>query len=407
MTRGKPHGSLPVPPQANFSWTDQPHIKLVTQALSRQGPDVARFVGGCVRDGLLGFTPNDIDIATVLTPAEVQKALTSAGLKSAPTGIEHGTVTAIAKGEGVEVTTLRADVSTDGRRASVAFTDDWRVDAARRDFTMNALYLSFDRELIDPLGTGLDDLSEGKVRFIGNADDRLREDYLRILRFFRFSARFSKGEFEPQGLEACARLKGGVAILSAERIGQEMVAICRLPNAMQAIRAMHGAAILAEIWSAEPDIERGERVKRLKPDAPAPVLLAALYWDRGDGLGNRLRLSGKDEARRSGAINAATDLERVTDPAAARRLLYAYGNQAFRDGALLNGQEEWIRFAKTETRPVFPIAGRDLLAAGLAPGPQVSRLLDEIEGQWIDENFPDEARARAILAEVVARQGEA
>ncbi|MHA7873403.1 MAG: tRNA nucleotidyltransferase/poly(A) polymerase family protein, partial [Hyphococcus sp.] len=184
--------------RVHFDWLDAPHLKKVMTALDSARQGASRYVGGCVRDSLFGERPKDFDIATMLKPEEVMHALSVAGLGAAPTGLDHGTITAIADHRGVEVTTLRADVSTDGRRAVVAFTEDWSVDASRRDFRINALYLTPDAKLFDPVG-GLDDIAGRQVRFIGDAEQRIREDYLRILRFFRFSARFS-GVFDQDGL---------------------------------------------------------------------------------------------------------------------------------------------------------------------------------------------------------------
>ncbi|NJM35940.1 MAG: CCA tRNA nucleotidyltransferase, partial [Rhodomicrobium sp.] len=200
-----------------------PPASTVVAALETARPGGARFVGGCVRDSLLGVPFKDIDVATTLRPDEVVGALRDAGLRSAPTGIEHGTVTGIVSGVGVEITTLRADVSTDGRRATVAFTTDWAVDARRRDFTLNALYATPHYEVFDAVG-GLEDLAAKRVRFIDAPRDRIREDYLRILRFFRFSARFAGG-FDENGLRACAEERAGLKRLSAERVGDEMSSI--------------------------------------------------------------------------------------------------------------------------------------------------------------------------------------
>ena len=205
---GAPFHPLTEEQRAHFSWLTAPHLVKVIAALEAAEPHSARFVGGCVRDSLLGAKPKDFDVATALTPDAATAALKAAGLGVAPTGVEHGTVTAIADHKGVEVTTLRADVSTDGRRATVAFTRDWATDAGRRDFTVNAIYLTPDAKLYDPVG-GVADAMAKRVRFIGAPEARIREDYLRILRFFRFSARFCE-TFDAAGLAACAALKDGM-----------------------------------------------------------------------------------------------------------------------------------------------------------------------------------------------------
>ena len=392
-----------------FRWIDDPlNIKIVS-ALEAAAPGGVRYVGGCVRDSLLGIAPKDIDVATVLTPEETVRALEAAGLRSAPTGIAHGTITAIADGHTIEVTTLRADVSTDGRRATVAFTKDWLTDACRRDFRLNAIYLTPDGKLFDPVG-GLADARSGTVRFIGNADDRLREDYLRILRFFRFSARFAE-EFDEDGLRACAANKEGIAQLSAERIGAELSLILEHAKAAKAIEMMAAAGVLGMIWETPADIDALRVVKDAAPDAGASVGLAALFGEAGEGIGARLRLSNANEARRRAALAAKTALETPMSEAGIRRAIYHSGNGAIEDGALLAlaakviGRpmlEQISALASHWPRPSLPISGKDLVAHGVLPGPQVSAVLSRIEARWIEEDFPEEARVRAILAEEIA-----
>ncbi|MGF1543149.1 MAG: hypothetical protein ACFB00_01345 [Parvularculaceae bacterium] len=278
---------------ARFAWIDDAPIRRIVDALLAARPASARFVGGCVRDGLLGASANDVDLATQLRPEDAVRALEAASVRVAPTGFEHGTVTAVAHADGrravVEVTSLRADVATDGRRAVVAFTDDWARDASRRDFTINALYLTPDRRVFDPTG-GLVDLAAGRVRFIGAPAARLREDYLRILRFFRFSARFARGAFDQEGLAACAAAVDGRARLSKERIGQEFGAILAHATAPRAVEAMAETGALAALWSTPADLQALRRLKAAAPDADAPAGLAALLGAAGDGLMGDQRL---------------------------------------------------------------------------------------------------------------------
>jgi poly(A) polymerase len=392
-----------------FDWLGAPHLKRICAALEATAPGAVRYVGGCVRDSLLGVEPKDFDIATTLTPDDVISAAKAAKLKYAPTGVEHGTVTVIADHRGVEVTTLRADVSTDGRRATVAFTDDWTRDAGRRDFTINAIYLTPDGFLHDPMN-GLADIEIRHVRFIGDAEQRIREDYLRILRFFRFSARFAGG-FDEAGLQASRRLKGGIASLSGERVGAETMAILNLPRAAFGLEAMATSGVLAEIWHAHANIDAIARLKKLAPGAPAPVALAALFGAGGDGIGARLRLSNAEKAVRSNALKSQALIAPNLSDRDVRRLIYQLGRDVFMDGTQLAAAfmaisepelERLAEVAETWTAPSFPIQGSDVVAAGVTPGARVGRILAAVESQWIAEDFPSQTRARVILKEKIA-----
>ena len=234
------------------NWLRASHLKAVIRALKggsdADRDDEAYFVGGCVRNTLLGQPVADIDITTPIEPQEVARRLEAAGLKAVPTGIEHGTVTAVSGGQGFEITTFRADVATDGRRATVRFSTDIAEDAARRDFTMNAIYAKPDGEIVDPLG-GLPDLMARRVRFIREARDRIREDYLRILRFFRFTAWYGGDGIEPEGLAACAELADGIEGLARERVGAEMKKLLAAPNPAPAVAAMAASGVLAVPFS--------------------------------------------------------------------------------------------------------------------------------------------------------------
>lgn len=400
-----------------FAWARDPAVVKVVRALTDSEADSARFVGGCVRDSLLGETPKDIDIATTQTPDQVTAALKRAHLGAAPTGVDHGTVTAIADHKGFEVTTLRADVSTDGRRATVAFTRDWEVDARRRDFTVNALYLTPALDLYDPVG-GLADLHARRIRFIGEAEDRIREDYLRILRFFRFSARFAQ-EFDEVGLKACSALKEGINRLSAERIGDELSKLLALPAPQAAVSVMAASGVLAEVWPQAPQIETLARLKEIDPSANAPLALAALYGSRGEGIDARLRLSNAQAAQRRFAVANSLLINRQADDREARALLYRMGAAAWRDACLLaeaiflteenapTGRDPILdamrALPERWTPPRLPFSGKDALGLGVPEGPAVADVIKAAEARWINEDFPSRDRALTIFAEEVAR----
>ncbi len=394
-----------------FAWLEKPHLKTVIAALERAAPGGARFVGGCVRDALLGETPKDFDIATTLTPAEIIAAVEAAGLRAAPTGIDHGTVTIIADHQGVEATTLRADISTDGRRASVAFTKDWAVDAARRDFTVNAIYLTPDGFLFDPTG-GLADIKTKTVRFIGDAEQRIREDYLRILRFFRFSARFAPA-FDRDGMVAVTHLKDGVSTLSAERVGAEFMAILSLPRAVFALDGMIQSGVLEKIWAAPAKIGAVARIKDLAPGAASPIVLASLFGEAGEGIGAALRLSNAEKAMRTAALKGAGAVKPEVDEKAVRVLIYELGRDIFFDAIAvaasheaINAKEHARLFAIAEawTPPLSPFSGKDVVAFGVKPGPEVAEILAAAEAAWISEDFPPAPRPSAILAEIIANR---
>jgi poly(A) polymerase len=391
----------------HFSWTEDPPIRKIGAALERSRPGASRFVGGCVRDSLLGIRPKDIDIATTLRPEAVIDALATAGLRSAPTGIDHGTITGIADHVGVEITTLRADVTTDGRRATVAFTEDWRTDAGRRDFTINAIYLDFAQRIFDPVG-GLDDARRGRVRFIGAPADRIREDYLRILRFFRFSARFARG-FDAEGLAAAAAMRAGMSVLSAERVGDEFTKILSLPNAALAVDAMAATGVLGEVWPATPARDVLRRLKELAPDAAAALGLAALWGAAGEGVDRALRLSNSAGDRRKAALAAAADLDPRMTAHQVRVACYRRGRAAFADGLLLAEARakgpDWTELkTHIERHPPpqsAPVSGKDVVALGVPAGPEVAQILKAAEAMWIEEDFPDERRLRKILSDIV------
>jgi poly(A) polymerase len=384
------------------SWMRAPETQSVMNAL---GGD-ARFVGGAVRNALLRQSVSDVDIATPLTPDEVIKRLQAAKLGAVPTGIEHGTVTAIANGKSFEVTTLRRDVATDGRRATVAFTTDWKEDAARRDFTMNALYASADGEIFDYFG-GIADLEAGRVRFVGDATTRIREDYLRILRLFRFHAWYGRGEIDKDALHAAAAEKAGIAQLSGERISKEMLRLLEAENPVPVLRLMASSGILGEILPGNLLIPRLERLAQIDANnffTPDPVLrLASLLPDAAmaNAVADRFKLSNADRTRIEEATNAKEKIVSYLSIKEVRKLLYRLGPKAFKDRATLRWAEDpkdsnavqWralLAVADAWDRPEFPLTGREVMNAGVPEGPLVGRILAEVEDWWIDSDFTDD-----------------
>ena len=389
-------------------WLTAPATRAVMAALAAAGgSDCARFVGGCVRNALIGAPIDDIDIATTLTPDAVVAALKAAGLKSVPTGIEHGTVTAISEHQPFEITSLRRDVSTDGRRATVAFTTDWREDAGRRDFRLNALYADADGDILDPTGQGYDDAMAGRIVFVGEPEGRIREDYLRILRFYRFYAWYGRGAPDAAAVAACADLAEGVERLSAERVSKELLKLLAAPDPRPAVRLMHEAGVLGRVVPEPTDLTLFEAMAALSSD-PVLRLSALLPADpaKAAEAARRLRLSNAQRERLVEAVSgeATTGLT----GAQARAALYRDGRQAFEDRVMrawaAGGDAEGVRgllaLAQGWTRPALPVGGRDLARLGLKPGPETGRVLKAFEDGWIADDFPDhghEERLRALL----------
>lgn len=387
-------------------WIDRPGFRRLLRAL-KADEGKTRLVGGAVRDWLLGHPAADVDMATSLTPSEVMEALKAADIRAVPTGLSHGTVTAVTGQTPYEVTTLRRDVQSFGRQAEVAFTNDWREDASRRDFTINALYADpLTGEVIDWFG-GLPDLEARRVRFIGEPLQRIAEDHLRILRFFRFSARFAPVP-DAEGLAACAARANDLMALSRERIRDELLKLLALPSPAPTMATMlaHGILkpVLPEIEAAAiPVLERliaaeaeahvaGDGLRRLAALLPTDPKLAT-------EVGARLKLSNAEKNR---LIHAAR-LEAV--PADPRALAYSIGAEATLDRLLLTRDSRaahWAGPLSAYQRPRLPISGKDLIAMGLPPGPAVSRRLAEVEQRWVAAGFPaDRAKTMAIAREVL------
>lgn len=377
-------------------WMGAPETRAVLAALGE-----ARFVGGAVRNALLDQPVGDVDIATPLTPDEVTKRLQAAGLGAVPTGIEHGTVTAISNGKPFEVTSLRRDVSTDGRRAVVAFTTDWKEDAARRDFTLNALYAAADGEIFD-YHNGIADLQAGRIRFIGDAVQRIREDYLRILRLFRFHAWYGAGEIDGDALRAAAAEKAGIAKLSGERIQKETLRLLEAANPVPVLRVMAASGILGEILPGNLNLARLEHLVAIDTDnffSPDPLLrLAALLTGGAVAVADRFRLSNADRERLEDAVGAQEKIVSYLSIREVRKLLYRLGAQRFKDRVSLRWAEDakasnaiqWrtlLALADAWERPIFPLDGGNVMAAGVPQGPLVGRILAEVEEWWIDSDF--------------------
>ncbi len=378
-------------------------------ALTRDGGD-ARFVGGAVRNAILGEEVADIDIATPLLPKDVMQRLQKAGFGAVPTGLEHGTITAVVRGRPFEVTTLRRDVSTDGRRATVAFTTDWAEDAARRDFTMNALYASANGEIFDYVG-GLTDLRARRVRFVGEPRTRIREDYLRILRLFRFHAWYGKGELDADAVEAAAAEKAGLKLLSGERVQKELLRLLQAKTPVPALETMQRASILAEILPPGLQLERVARLAAIetanhrKPDKL--LRLAALLPDDAKTarkLAAVLKLSNADKERLIEAAEADNRIAASLSPRAARQCLYAFGQPRFRDQLLLRwartrdsaSDTRWgrlLKLAELWEKPELPIDGRDVMAKGIDEGPKIGTTLRALEQEWVEADFALDRRA--------------
>ena len=386
-------------------WMTHPATVAVMDALEKSaGPGGARFVGGCVRNAVLGRAVVDIDIATPLTPPQVKLALASAKIAAIPTGEAHGVITGYAHGRTIEIATLRRDVETDGRRAVVAFTEDWAEDAARRDFRLNALYADRAGQLFDPTRHGLADARAGAIVFVGDPAARIREDALRILRFFRFLAWYGKGAPDAAALAACAELKGLIGGLSAERVAKELLTLLAADDPRPALRAMAQTGVLAEVLPEAAGLTRLEALVAIDDELvaePDEVLrLAALLPPdpaRAVAAAERLKLSNADRDRLAEASREDPAIVSWMSPKAVRQQVWRLGAAAFVDKVKLawaahggNGIQ-WralIPIAETWPRPAPPLTGAEVMTAGVPEGPLVGRVLAEVEAWWIDNDFP-------------------
>ena len=385
----------------------------------------ALIVGGAVRNLLLGVPVKDVDVATVFTPDIVIEKLESAGIKVIPTGIAHGTVTAVIEGASIEITTLRIDIECDGRHATVAFRQDWREDAKRRDFTMNALYMDLDGGVYDPLGTGLPAAQQAHVCFIGDAGQRIREDALRILRFFRFYAAYDAGEPDDAAVQACARHVDLLGGLSKERITEEFFKILHARRAVDAIELMFENNVL----SAVSDMFDGTFLSRLDMlvlrqntyDVPhdaarffvllrEDVLFAALQSDFVLPL-RTVRFFDDMRACASIAPQADTDWNEARVPPYIRRMLYFYDRDVALQTCLLQcppgALESCVAMIKAADIPVFPVSGRDVIALGIDPGPLLGALLGQVEAWWAAGGcVADREACLARLVDLIAADDE-
>lgn len=407
MTRGA------LPSLAGAPWFQAPALQAVLAALNGDGIET-RLVGGAVRNALMGLPVGEIDLATTAVPEEVVRRAAAAGLRTVPTGIAHGTVTVLSAGVPFEVTTLREDVETDGRHAVVRFGTDWAQDAARRDFTFNALYADAHGRIFDPMG-GLPDLLARTVRFIGDPDTRICEDHLRILRLFRFHAAYGVGPLDPPALSAAVRLRAGLDRLSRERIRAELVKLLVAPGAAATLTVMSETGLLGRILGGVAD-GRGlarlvalEQALNLAPDAMRRLgVLAVRIVEDAERLRGRLRLSNAEFARLE-ALCGAPPVRAGLHAPAARAVIYRIGRTAFLDRLLIacarrgGDPAELAEMAATWAPPNSPFAAADFMARGLRPGPRLGAALARAKAAWIAADFPHDAAQIAALADAAVR----
>lgn len=397
---------------AGETWFQEPALGRIFALLNQDGEEV-RVVGGAVRNALMELPVTDVDLATTWPPEQIVARAEAAGIRAVPTGIEHGTVTLVIGGQGFEITTLRHDAETDGRRATVAFGRDWQVDAERRDFTINALYADQTGKIIDPVG-GLADISSRTVRFIGDPDARIAEDYLRVLRYFRFFAHYGAGRPDAAALKACARAKDRLGKLSAERVWKELKALLKASDPGRALLWMRQTGVLTAVlpetekWGIDAvgGLVATEVALKWDPD-PMLRLMAIIPPDpqRVRALAARLKLS-RTEAERLAKWAEAPALQPTLAITALERLLYRHGDAPLRDRIRLSlvsargradtdpaalteaaGHSRHLARASSWERPVFPVSGADLITRGIQPGPDLGARLAALEERWIDSNF--------------------
>jgi poly(A) polymerase len=384
-------------------WLERPGIARLLRALDADRGG-ARFVGGAVRDALLGITPVDLDLATPHAPLDVVRRLEAAGIKAVPTGIAHGTVTAVSSGTVVEVTTLRCDLDTDGRRATVAFTDDWAADAARRDFTINALYADpVSGEVIDHVG-GEADIAARRVRFIGAPLQRIAEDHLRILRFFRFHARFGEGQPDAAALHACSARANDLMALSRERIADELLKLLGLPDPSPTLALIVERGILLPVLpelvsDAATKVAALAKAETEAAVAPDPLRRLAAILPRDPDVGAKVaaRLKLSKKARKRLATAADPDLD--SSPHA---LAYRHGTESAIDRLLLAAQSAEAASIASWPIPRLPVGGGELVRRGVPEGPDVARLLRSVENKWVAAGFPGGDPLDAIIKEALA-----
>ena len=396
---------------------DNPGLRRTLELLDGDGEE-ARVVGGAVRNALLGQPATDFDIATTALPPAVIARARKAGLRTIPTGIAHGTVTLLVEGRPFEVTTLREDIETDGRHATIRFGRDFARDALRRDFTMNALSMGRDGEVHDYAG-GLADLAAGRVRFIGDPATRIREDYLRILRFFRFSASYAAGAFDAAGLAAVIRERGGLARLSRERVRQELLKLLVARRAVAAVADMSDAGLLGPLLRSVPQPARLARLIAIAPEGDAILRLTAMAAIVGEDalrLQEMLRLSNAETARITHATSALVRLRGDHAPSVNLlcEKLFEVGREGASDALMLAWAENgaapdaagWrsaAHFLRDTPEPRLPFSGADLIARGIAAGRPLGVALKRLQAAWIRAGFPQDPRSLAKLLDDVTR----
>ena len=397
-------------------WLTAPATRAVMAALEAAGgSDCARFVGGCVRNALIGAPVADIDIATTLKPEETDRAIRAAGLKAVPTGIAHGTVTAVSERQPFEITTLRRDVSTDGRNATVAFTDDWAEDAARRDFRLNALYADGEGQVFDPTGQGVADAAAGRIVFVGDPETRIREDYLRILRFFRFFAWYGRGEPDAAALEACRALAPGMVRLSAERVSKELMTLLAARDPCVAMTAIRETGVLAQVL---PEATAGPAFEAAVAQGGDPVVRLMTLLPSDERVvreaSARLRLPNSTRDRLAAAAVAAPVVSLVMGEPEVRAAAYRFGARTVADAlhrrwaetpAGAEDAQRLLTLVEGWRRPSMPVGGRELARLGVEPGPETGRVLKAFEEGWIADDFPSEGHAERLAALVNAPRG--
>lgn len=405
---------------ADATWFKTPEVRAIFRALNQDGQEV-RIVGGAVRNTLMGLPAGDVDFATTATPIQVKNLARKAGLKPIATGLKHGTITIVVNGHPFEVTTLREDVETHGRHATVAFTRDWLSDAKRRDFTINALYADAEGHVYDPLG-GLPDLHRRRVYFIGVARERIREDYLRILRFFRFTAEYAEDGLDAVGTHAVIAERAGLAQLSAERIHAELWRILCSKTPMRALVPMSEAGLLTMILGGIAHVTCFDRMVALEAHFGLPcdpvrriAALAVMIEEDVARLTTRLRLSNAEVARLSGMAAYRPIFTREMSESAAREQLYRLGEATYRDRVLTawaragnaTFDDKWRELYSLPERwqvPEFFLKGQDLIAAGVERGPRIGETLRELEAKWIASRFTMSREELLALHEKIAVQ---
>jgi poly(A) polymerase len=403
------------------AWLTHDGLAHVLAVLDHAGEE-ARVVGGAVRNALFGQPPGDVDIATTAVPDCVIDRARGAGFKAVPTGIDHGTVTVIVDGAPFEVTTLRADIETYGRKAKVAFGRDWKVDAERRDFTINALSVDRAGEIFDYVG-GLADIDARRVRFIGQPEKRITEDYLRILRFFRFHATYGHGAPDPDGLRACIELREGLNQLSRERVRMELLKLLRAAHATPTLAVMTEAGLLEMVLGGVPLLASFENTCKVEaaigvPGDPVRRLgaLAVAVVEDAERLWQRLRLKNSEHERLVAIGEGWSRIDPGQGEAAARELIYRHGPDRYLDRVLVAwarspagaADEAWknlISLPQRWTAPTFPLKAKDFIKRGIEQGPRLGAALAAAEEAWIAAGFPTDKAALAALADAAVAAG--